>query len=69
VDGLEKQYRSCLKVERTSFHTNTHWSELIGPIGAPEFALLDAGETILHRWVGFTEEEEFIAVLEPLCKG
>jgi hypothetical protein len=69
VDGLEKQYRSCMQVERASFHTETHWSELIGPIGTPEFALLDASETILYRWVGFTEREEFTAVLDPLCKG
>ena len=67
VDGLEKQYRSCMKTQRASFHTKSHWSDLIGPIGTPEFALLDSNENILYRWVGFTEKEEFTAILSPLC--
>jgi hypothetical protein len=69
VDGLEKQYRSCMKTQRASFHTDSHWSDLIGPIGTPEFALLDSHENILYRWVGFTEKEEFTEVLDPLCTG
>jgi hypothetical protein len=69
VDGLEKQYRSCMKVQRVPYHTDSHWSELIGPIGTPEFALIDANENILYRWVGFTEKVEFTEVLDPVCKG
>jgi hypothetical protein len=69
VNGIRKQYRSCIKkVERVNFHADTEWHELIIPIGSPEFALLDEDQAILHRWVGFTEEEEFEAVLDPLCK-
>lgn len=67
VDGIEKQYRSCLKVDRVPYHTQSHWSDLIGPIGTPEFALLDPSENILYRWVGFTEKEEFTEVLTSFC--
>ncbi len=68
VNGIKKQYRSCIKkVERVNFHAETRWHELIGPIGSPEFALLDENENIVYRWVGFTEKEEFEAVLSPLC--
>ena len=69
VDGLQKQYQACMQFEDVFFHTESHWSDLIGPIGTPEFALLDKSETILYRWIGLTEKEEFTAILDPLCKG
>jgi hypothetical protein len=69
VDGLKKQYRSCMKVEIAHFHTQSHWSDLIGPIGTPEFALLDSSENILYRWVGFTEKDEFTPILDSFCTG
>ncbi len=58
-----------MQFEDVFFHTESHWSDLIGPIGTPEFALLDKSETILYRWIGLTEKEEFTAILDPLCKG
>jgi hypothetical protein len=67
VNGLKKQYRVCLQVERVNFHAETRWHELIIPIGSPEFALLDSSENIIVRWVGFTEKEEFVEVLSPIC--
>ena len=67
VNGLEKQYRSCLRLERINFHAETHWHELIAPIGSPEFALLDSREHILHRWIGLTDKGEFESVLAPMC--
>ena len=69
VDGIERQYRACVQVERIFFHSENRWNDLIGPIGTPEFALLDGDENILYRWVGFTEKEEFTAILQPLCSG
>jgi hypothetical protein len=69
VNGLKKQYRACLKVERVNFHAETAWHEMIAPIGSPEFALLDSSGNIMDRWIGFTEKEEFVEVLSPLCGG
>jgi hypothetical protein len=67
VHGLKTKYSSCLTVKRVNFHQHTPWHDFIFPIGSPEFALLDSEEQILYRWFGFTEEEEFTAVLDPLC--
>ena len=69
VNGIKKQYRACLKVERVNFHAKTQWHELIVPVGSPEFALLDSSENIMYRWFGFTEKEEFAEVLSSLCGG
>ena len=69
VNGIKKQYRACLKVERVNFHAKTPWHELIVPIGSPEFALLDSSDNIMRRWIGFTEKEEFVEVLGALCGG
>lgn len=69
VNGIKKQYRACLKVERVNFHAETRWHELIVPVGSPEFALLDSSENVMYRWIGFTEKEEFVDVLSPLCGG
>jgi hypothetical protein len=69
VNGIKKEYKSCIKqVERVNFHDKTSWHELIIPVGPPEFALLDENNIILYRWVGYTEKQEFAAVLDPLCK-
>ena len=69
VHGLKKKYNSCMTVERVNFHARTSWHELILPAGSPEFALLDSAKQIIERWFGFTEQEEFAAVLDPLCSG
>jgi hypothetical protein len=69
VDGLVKKYASCMKLERVNFHRESPWHELILPVASPEFALLTSSKEILHRWFGFTEEEEFAAVMDPLCSG
>jgi hypothetical protein len=67
VNGIREQYMSCIKVKKVNFHAESRWHELIGPIGSPEFALLDENKDILYRWIGLTEKEEFEAVLGPLC--
>ena len=67
VHGLKKKYAGCMKLERVNFHEWTSWHELIIPLASPEFALLDASKQIIYRWFGVVEEEEFAAVLDPLC--
>ena len=67
VYGIRKAYASCMKVERVNFHEWTDWHELILPIASPEFDLLTSTREIIHRWVGITDKEEFLAVLDPLC--
>jgi hypothetical protein len=67
VNGIRKQYKACLKTERVNFNSQTHWHELIGPIGTPEFTLLDRSEKIIYRWVGLTDREEFTAVMDSIC--
>lgn len=67
VNGLKKKYRHCLKLERVNYHEWTPWHELLFPIGSPEFALLDSAQQVLYRWVGVIPENEFSAILNPLC--
>ena len=67
VHGLKNKYASCMTLERVNFHQRTAWHELILPLASPEFALLDSSKQIIHRWFGVTEEEEFLALLDPLC--
>ena len=69
VSGIKKQYKACLKLERLNFHSQSKWHELIGPVGSPEFALLDASGKVIYRWIGFTEKEEFVEVINPICGG
>ena len=42
VDGIRKTYSSCLLITRVNFHSHSNWADLIGPVGTPEFALLDS---------------------------
>ena len=58
-----------MTMERVNLHQHTAWHELLFPSGSPEFALLDSEEQIIYRWIGFTEEEEFTVVLDPLCSS
>lgn len=67
VNGIKKKYNHCMKLERVNFHEATAWSDLLSPIGSPEFALLDSSKNILYRWFGVVPKEEFSAVLDPLC--
>jgi len=67
VYGLKEKYSSCLNMERVNFHAHSEWRELLSPIGTPEFVLLKVSKEVLYRWFGFTQEEEFAAVLDPLC--
>lgn len=69
VDGIQKKYRGCIKLERVNYHEQTPWRELLFPIGSPEFALLDSSKEIIYRWFGVTEPEEFAEILDPLCSG
>jgi hypothetical protein len=67
VDGIQKKYRGCIKLERVNFHGETSWHELLFPLGSPEFALLTASKEIIYRWFGVVEPEEFAEILDPLC--
>ena len=67
VHELKKKYAGCIQLERVNFHDQTPWHELLSPFGSPEFDLLTASKDLIHRWFGVTEEEEFSAVLDPLC--
>jgi len=63
-----KEYGACLQRERVNYHKESEWHALIGPLAAPEFALVDASGEVLYRWLGVTEYDEFTAVLQPLCQ-
>ena len=65
--GIKKKYASCMTVERVNFHQWTTWHDLLLPFVSPEFDLLSASKEVIHRWIGLTDEEEFHAVLGPLC--
>jgi hypothetical protein len=67
VNGIKKEFKACAQFEKANFHTESKWSILISPIGTPEFTLLDSSMNILYRWVGFTEKNEFVEVMKPLC--
>ncbi len=67
VNGIKKQYRACLKLERVNFHAQSEWHELLSPVGSPEFALLNSSGEIIYRWVGFTEKDEFVEVMSSIC--
>ncbi len=67
VHGIKEKYNQCLQMEQANFHQHTKWHDLIYPLAAPEFALLDSSMKVLHRWFGVTEEEEFSTVIDPLC--
>jgi hypothetical protein len=69
VHGLKEKYSACMEMNRVNFHANSTWRELLSPIGTPEFVLLDSAREVLYRWFGFTEAEEFAAVLDPLCSS
>jgi hypothetical protein len=56
-------------VIRVNFHEDTPLRERLRPLGTPELVLLDSADTTLYRWFGFTEAEEFDAVLKPLCSS
>lgn len=69
VHGLTKRYRGCMKLERVNYHGKSSWHDLLFPVGSPEFALLDSAKNILYRWSGYTETDEFTAIIDPLCSG
>ena len=67
VDGIQKKYRGCIKLERVNYHKESPWHELLFPVGTPEFALLDSSKEVIYRWFGLTDAEEFEEILDPLC--
>jgi thioredoxin-related protein len=67
VNGIKKEFGACLHLEKVNLHSETQWHVLLSPIGTPEFALLDSSGNIIYRWIGFTEKEEFVEVMKPLC--
>ena len=69
VDGIKKEFKACVQVERVNFHSVTKWHELLSPMGTPDFALLDSTGNVIYRWIGFTEKEEFVDVIRPRCAG
>jgi hypothetical protein len=60
VNGILKEYKSCLQLGCINFHSKTKWHEMLYSLGMPVF-LMDASEKVLYRWIGFNEEEEFIS--------
>ena len=68
VNRLVKEYGDCLQRERVNYHNESDWHALVGPLAAPEFALVDGSGAVLYRWLGVTEFEEFATVLRPLCQ-
>ena len=67
MNRLVKQYGECLRYERANYHRETEWHAVVGPLAAPEFALVNASGTVLYRWSGVTEMDEFTMVLEKHC--
>ena len=67
VYGIQKKYKSCIKLERVNYHERTAWHELLFPIGSPEFALLESSKEVIYRWFGVIGPEEFAEILDPLC--
>jgi thioredoxin-related protein len=67
VNGIKKEFKACLHLERVNLSSETQWHVLLSPIGTPEFALLDSSDQIIYRWIGFTEKEQFVEVMKPLC--
>ncbi len=67
VNGIKKEFKACLRLERVNLRSETQWHVLLSPIGTPEFALLDSSDQIIYRWIGFTEKEQFVEVMKPLC--
>jgi hypothetical protein len=67
VDGIQKKYRGCIKLERVNYHKESPWHEMLFPVGTPEFALLDSSKDVIYRWFGLTDAEEFAEILDPLC--
>lgn len=69
VHGLKTRYADCLSVERVNFHAASTWRDTLNPMATPEFALLDPAGTLLYRWFGVIDAEEFDEVLQPVCGG
>jgi len=69
VNGIKKKYSQCMQVERVNYHQHSPWHDLIYPLAAPEFALLNSSKNVLYRWFGVIEEQEFTAVIDPLCRN
>ena len=67
VNGIQKKYRGCIKLERVNYHKESPWHELLFPVGSPEFALLSSAKEVIYRWFGVTTPEEFAEILNPLC--
>jgi hypothetical protein len=67
VNGIKKEYAGCMQVELVNFHERSTWHDLLDPLGSPEFDLLDSTKSVIYRWFGVVEKEEFSAVLDPLC--
>ena len=68
VYEVRQIYSGCMEVKKVNFHDRTEWHELLSPMGSPEFDLLTSSKEVIHRWFGFTETEEFSAIIDPLCK-
>lgn len=68
VHGLKETYGNCMSMSRVDFHARSEWTDLLSPIGTPEFVLLDSHKQVIYRWFGYTTEAEFAAVIDPLCR-
>jgi len=67
VHELRIRYSRCLTLETVNYHEDTPERAALHPFGSPEFFLLDSKQTVLYRWFGRTDAEEFDAIIAPLC--
>jgi hypothetical protein len=65
VDGVLKEYKSYRLLARVDFHSKTKWHEMLSLFGVLDFVLMDASEKMLYRWIGFTEKEGFVYIIDP----
>jgi hypothetical protein len=64
VHGLEAKYFGRIRFSYLDADdpTTFDFQKALGFYYQPEVYLLDANGTVLHKWVGFTSQEEFEAV-------
>ena len=64
VNGIKKEFKACLQLERVNFHAETQWHILLSPMGTPEFALLDSSRNIIYA----SGEKDFSAAAGKVAK-
>ena len=68
VHRLKQEYSDCIQFERANYHSESEWHPIVGPLAAPEFALLTESGEVIYRWFGVVEIGEFGKILNPICE-